>query len=726
MSDNNYQEVIKNNKLFDGIPPQDLKFSFKNEQILRRKEGEIIFQKGDESRSTYLIIAGRVKIKVYIENKSVKLNKTINDFFGEIEVLEDTYRRSAAVANTDCILYILSKNDLRTFLAENPGINDNIIAYNKVEIPELQITINPGLLKEDTDKLYITTPPKNKAGDELSEISAPQEINELEDKRREIEKTAEMILEISGDEEDDFEDEELPEDEFPDDKSSKDEIPEEELPKVDLIDEKLPEEDFSDNEIREDEIDLSTTDELTAEEIGESENNPEIEPDDEIIQTESAPAKPSSYEDNLIEEEPDANPEATDEVAVKIQEEGFEENELNNHYSDQEDGTGWINLNPVESIDEIPDEVSDEEKFLYDLEDEKLKYDDTEINTERILEAIRKINSSFDKRSVYSNIVRESVKLTEAQAGILYRVDPLRNQLVTKIDTEDGMVEASYSISSGLTGLAAETGEIINVREPIKDFRFSEDVDSIRGIVGSSIMCVPLKNGNNDTIAVISLANSSSGKFSISDEEKISNLGTHISQALLCLDGIDSMLDENKNNYLSTLTRFITDNIQMPVLTMKYYASKIKKKDVPQDVRTVLSVLMDQADSVVNFLHSTLAFTENKNPLKIETCSLREVMDDALGLLAEYVESRNVGLYKKVESSLKVKLDKQAFYQACHQIAKNACDAMGENGNIYITAKQSGDLVNIEFRDTGPGIPEEYLSQIFQPFKSFKKKKGRD
>ncbi len=425
--------------------------------------------------------------------------------------------------------------------------------------------------------------------------------------------------------------------------------------------------------------------------------------------------------------------ESMNEVASGINEEALEEDELTDRESEinssgqltgEDEETKWINLNPVEESDEVHDDLSEEEKLRYEAEEEKLKYDDTEINSERILNAIRKINSSFNKQSVYSNIVRESVKLTEAQAGILYRVDPVRGLLVTDIETEDGLVETSYSISGGLTGLAAETGEIINVREPVKDFRYSEDVDNISGTVGSSIMCVPVKNEKNDTIAVLSLANSSSGKFSISDEEKISTLATHISQALQCINGIDSILDENKNIYLSTLTKFITDNIQTPVLTMKYYASQIKKKDVPQEVRTVLNVLMDQADSVVDFLHSTLAFTENRNPLKIETFSLQEVMDDALGLLAEYVESRDVGLYKKVESNIKVKLDKKAFYQACHQIAKNACDAMGENGNIYITAKQSGDLVNIEFRDTGPGIPDEHKTQIFQPFKSFKKDKG--
>jgi putative methionine-R-sulfoxide reductase with GAF domain len=452
------------------------------------------------------------------------------------------------------------------------------------------------------------------------------------------------------------------------------------------------------------------------------------ETSDEEVYNDKTENVPDEYESVL-----DEPSESMNEVASGIYEEALEENELTDRESEinssgqltgQDDETKWINLNPVEGSDEVHDDLSEEEKLRYEAEEEKLKYDDTEINSERILNAIRKINSSFNKQSVYSNIVRESVKLTEAQAGILYRVDPVRGLLVTDIETEDGLVETSYSISGGLTGLAAETGEIINVREPVKDFRYSEDVDNISGTVGSSIMCVPVKNEKNDTVAVLSLANSSSGKFSISDEEKISKLATHISQALQCINGIESILDENKNIYLSTLTKFITDNIQTPVLTMKYYASQIKKKDVPQEVRTVLNVLMDQADSVVDFLHSTLAFTENRNPVKIETFSLQEVMDDALGLLAEYVESRNVGLYKKVESNIKVKLDKKAFYQACHQIAKNACDAMGESGNIYITAKQSGDLVNIEFRDTGPGIPDEHKTQIFQPFKSFKKDKG--
>ncbi len=360
MSDNNYQEVIKNNKLFDGIPPRNLKFSFSSEQILRRKEGEIIFQKGDESRNTYLIVAGRVKIKVYIENKSVKLNKTINDFFGEIEVLEDTYRRSAAVANTDCILYVLSNSDLRAFLADYPEINDNIIAYNKVEIPELQITINPGLLKQDTDKLYVTPPPENKTEEDQPDGRAEQESDELEDKRREIEKTAEMIFEISGGE---------------------DEYSEDELAEDKLIEAEAPDEDTPDDLTARQK--LSSADETAIEKRTESENASEPEPatenlplaeEEQPFTSEDTPIPETTDEstdkEDITESEkpaeevyefqaenenvPDESVESANEVTGEFQKEALEENELTDqlsetnsfeHETDQEDGTKWINLN---------------------------------------------------------------------------------------------------------------------------------------------------------------------------------------------------------------------------------------------------------------------------------------------------------------------------------------------------------------------------------------------
>jgi signal transduction histidine kinase len=722
MPDNSYQEVIKNNKLFDGIPAQKLNMQFQNDNIIKMKEGEIVFQKGDESKYTYLVIAGRVKIKVYIENKSIKLNKVEKDFFGDIEVLEETYRRSAAVANTDCILYQISKNQLRQLLTSMPELNDNIIAYNKVEIPELQLTIHNELLKKDTDKIYLH-PRKENIIESIIEVESQERYAEEEkaavEKSEQISPSEETLEEeISHENEKQLIDSEL------------DALLEMEIAR---------EPDFKANEINHDQEEIleeSPEETDTPNEINEIIEAFEVSDTDENVETEEIDVEESEAVPDVTEyKSPEKIPdeeitEINAESPVEIIPETAAEPHIDISANDKtdEEKIRWFNAEgevEEEAIEEvIPEDKAEKEKEEFEAEEEKLKYDDTGLNSDKILDALLKINSGKDERAVHAIIINEAVKLTEAQAGMLYLVDDTKKLLTTELFTENGYITVSFPIDRGLTGTAAVTGEIINIREPMKDFRYSEDIDSIRGVVGASLICIPVPGDFNETIAVICLANSSSGKFRVTDEDKMLYLLPHVSQTLQRLNMVKRSAESKKNINLPTLTKFITENIQTPVLTMKYYASQIKKKNISTEIKTVLNVLMDQADTIVNFLQFTLAYTENQNKLHLSEYDLREIMDNSLSLLAEYVESRNVTLYKKIENDIMIKVDKDAFYQVCFQIAKNACDAMGESGNIYITAKRAGDLINIEFRDTGPGIPQEIQFQIFEPFRSFKKENG--
>ncbi len=54
--------------------------------------------------------------------------------------------------------------------------------------------------------------------------------------------------------------------------------------------------------------------------------------------------------------------------------------------------------------------------------------------------------------------------------------------------------------------------------------------------------------------------------------------------------------------------------------------------------------------------------------------------------------------------------------QVFMNILANACDAMSDKGEIYVSTKQVDDKVEIHIRDTGHGISPENLSKIFEPF----------
>ncbi|BDZ64053.1 PAS domain S-box protein [Agromyces mangrovi Wang et al. 2018] len=62
----------------------------------------------------------------------------------------------------------------------------------------------------------------------------------------------------------------------------------------------------------------------------------------------------------------------------------------------------------------------------------------------------------------------------------------------------------------------------------------------------------------------------------------------------------------------------------------------------------------------------------------------------------------------------------QAYASELNQVwtnlIDNAIDAMGGQGTLTVRARRSGDSVEVQFEDDGPGIPEEVQSKVFDPF----------
>jgi signal transduction histidine kinase len=173
---------------------------------------------------------------------------------------------------------------------------------------------------------------------------------------------------------------------------------------------------------------------------------------------------------------------------------------------------------------------------------------------------------------------------------------------------------------------------------------------------------------------------------------------------------------------LNSAANFLINDIKNPIITIKQYSEHIKKQGVSKEIDLVLDMIIKQANCIVDLVQTTLGYSEGKAMSNPQPILLTNALNYILSLLAEYVESRNVKLFKKFDGDGLVNLDKKEFYQALFQIAKNACDAMPQGGNFYIITKRDGDKIHIELKDNGFGIPDSIKARIFEPFMTHGKK----
>lgn len=141
MQQNRNTKEITVNKLFAGVNERLILSIFNQESFSGIKEGEIIYQAGDESKYLYLLLRGDVKIK-YTRINYVS-NKNFNDFFGEKEIVDETRRISSAVANNNCLIYKIEKKLFRKLIARNPTLNSNLENFGEINLPEISSNGKP-------------------------------------------------------------------------------------------------------------------------------------------------------------------------------------------------------------------------------------------------------------------------------------------------------------------------------------------------------------------------------------------------------------------------------------------------------------------------------------------------------------------------------------------------------------------------------------------------------
>jgi PAS domain S-box-containing protein len=109
--------------------------------------------------------------------------------------------------------------------------------------------------------------------------------------------------------------------------------------------------------------------------------------------------------------------------------------------------------------------------------------------------------------------------------------------------------------------------------------------------------------------------------------------------------------------------------------------------------------------------------------LAIENVAVNSCMSEAVDCLRPLSDKKSQTVSVKSSSNLSVRADATRLKQILMNLLGNAVKFTPASGKIEVAAHQIGEVVRMEVRDTGPGIPLEEQDRIFQAFQRLQQSK---
>jgi two-component system sensor histidine kinase GlrK len=206
------------------------------------------------------------------------------------------------------------------------------------------------------------------------------------------------------------------------------------------------------------------------------------------------------------------------------------------------------------------------------------------------------------------------------------------------------------------------------------------------------------------------------GDLSLSSPPEIGELASAVNFMCNKLNELDQM----KSDFFSSMSH----ELRTPLATLKMGLGLLKdglEGPITEKQRQLLTTLERETNRLIGLVTSLLDLAKMEAGMMtyhLEPRPLDPLLSQVFKEMEPLVQAKRVLLSKQVPKELPIlKIDAERILQTLRNLIGNAIKFTPEGGQVTVSARPIDKAVEVSVSDTGPGIPKENLTAIFEKFR---------
>ncbi len=179
------------------------------------------------------------------------------------------------------------------------------------------------------------------------------------------------------------------------------------------------------------------------------------------------------------------------------------------------------------------------------------------------------------------------------------------------------------------------------------------------------------------------------------------------------------VVDKLKSDFFSTMSH----ELRTPLTSIKEGTALLREGvagAITEKQRRLLTIISEESHRLIGLVNSLLDLSKMEAGMmtyNLEEGSLVPLIDKTITEIGPLVEAKKITIEARIGEALPmIKMDNERMLQALRNLIGNAVKFTPDGGRVGISARPVNHGVEVSVTDTGPGIPAENLTSIFNKF----------